>query len=279
MNRDGFARASSIRESLFSCEESNSRGVDSLVTRCASDATQSGEGGSARRPAAGGDVALSGRHDGHADARAGRFPLADGRPGALTDRLGAGRCAVRGHRRRRLHADRPSPTRGSRPHQACARRRRPRDRRADGRHRRRGRGGDRRGVRSTLRRGTRSVGGSLHAINFGASAGDYYKHANDEILVILQTESPTGVENADAIYSLPGVDAIFVGPNDLTAQMRGPDRRRSFPRRVGSDAAGSAGSGEEGGDSGRAACAVGRRSEAADRRGGGSSSRSAATCG
>lgn len=71
--------------------------------------------------------------------------------------------------------------------------------------------------------GNRSIGGALHAINFDASAGDYYKHANDEILVILQTESPEGVENAEAIYSLPGVDAIFVGPNDLTAQMRGPD--------------------------------------------------------
>ena len=71
--------------------------------------------------------------------------------------------------------------------------------------------------------GNRSVGGSLHALNFDATAGDYYKYANDEILVILQTESPEGVNNAEAIYSLPGVDAIFVGPNDLSAQMRGPD--------------------------------------------------------
>jgi 4-hydroxy-2-oxoheptanedioate aldolase len=71
--------------------------------------------------------------------------------------------------------------------------------------------------------GNRSIGGSVHALNFDASAGDYYRHANDEILVILQTESPEGVQNAEAIYSLPGVDAIFVGPNDLTAQMRGPD--------------------------------------------------------
>jgi 4-hydroxy-2-oxoheptanedioate aldolase len=60
-------------------------------------------------------------------------------------------------------------------------------------------------------------------LNFDATAGDYFKYANDEILVILQTESPEGVENAEAIYSLPGVDAIFVGPNDLTFQMRGPD--------------------------------------------------------
>ena len=71
--------------------------------------------------------------------------------------------------------------------------------------------------------GNRSVGGGLHSLNYDATAGDYYEHANDEVLVILQTESPTGVENAEAIYSLPGVDAIFVGPNDLRFQMRGPD--------------------------------------------------------
>lgn len=77
--------------------------------------------------------------------------------------------------------------------------------------------------------GNRSIGGGLHALNFEATAGDYYKHANDEILVILQTESPEGVENAEAIYSLPGVDAIFVGPNDLTFQMRGPDGKDPTP--------------------------------------------------
>ncbi|QDU37141.1 5-keto-4-deoxy-D-glucarate aldolase [Maioricimonas rarisocia] len=71
--------------------------------------------------------------------------------------------------------------------------------------------------------GNRSLGGALHALNFGASAGEYYKRANDEILVVLQTESPEGVDNAEEIYSLPGVDAIFVGPNDLTAQMRSAD--------------------------------------------------------
>lgn len=71
--------------------------------------------------------------------------------------------------------------------------------------------------------GNRSIGGGLHAMNFDGTAGDYYNRANDEILVVLQTESPLGVENAEAIYSLPGVDAIFVGPNDLTFQMRTPE--------------------------------------------------------
>jgi len=71
--------------------------------------------------------------------------------------------------------------------------------------------------------GTRSVGGGMHSLNFGASAGDYYQRANDEILVVLQTESPEGVANAEAIYSLPGCDAIFIGPNDLRFQMRAAD--------------------------------------------------------
>ncbi len=71
--------------------------------------------------------------------------------------------------------------------------------------------------------GNRSLGGGMHSMNFGATSAEYFKHANDEILVILQTESPTGVANAEAIYSLPGVDAIFVGPVDLRAQMRAAD--------------------------------------------------------
>ena len=60
-------------------------------------------------------------------------------------------------------------------------------------------------------------------MNFAAEAGEYYERANDEILVVLQTESPQGVDNAEEIYSLPGCDAIFIGPNDLRFQMREED--------------------------------------------------------
>ena len=77
--------------------------------------------------------------------------------------------------------------------------------------------------------GNRSVGGSVHALNFGGTANDYYARANDEILVVLQCEHITAVENADAIFSVPGIDAIFVGPNDLAASMRGPDGRPPSP--------------------------------------------------
>ena len=78
--------------------------------------------------------------------------------------------------------------------------------------------------------GNRSVGGGMHSLNFAASSAEYYRRANDEILVVLQTESPTGVDNAEAIYSLPGVDAIFVGPVDLRANMRRPTAAKRTTR-------------------------------------------------
>lgn len=71
--------------------------------------------------------------------------------------------------------------------------------------------------------GTRSVGGSVHAMNFGTTAIDYFQHADEEILVVLQCEHIQAVENADSIFSVPGIDAMFVGPNDLAASMRSRD--------------------------------------------------------
>lgn len=72
-------------------------------------------------------------------------------------------------------------------------------------------------------KGTRSVGGSVHVLNFGATPTDYYAKADDEIAVILQCEHIQAVRNFDAVFGVPGVDAVFVGPNDLAASMRGPD--------------------------------------------------------
>jgi len=75
--------------------------------------------------------------------------------------------------------------------------------------------------------GNRSLGGGLQAINFDTTSAEYFRKANDEILVILQTESPRGIANAEEIYALPGCDAIFVGPVDLRAQMRSPDAKEA----------------------------------------------------
>lgn len=67
--------------------------------------------------------------------------------------------------------------------------------------------------------GIRSVGGSRHAMSFGTSAKEYYGHANDQILVVVQIEHIDGVNNAEEILSVPGIDACFIGPNDLAASM------------------------------------------------------------
>src|SRR5205814_8745547 len=59
--------------------------------------------------------------------------------------------------------------------------------------------------------GNRSVGGSVHALNFGATANEYYDHANEELLVVRQCEHIPAVENADATFSAPGIHATLLG--------------------------------------------------------------------
>lgn len=70
--------------------------------------------------------------------------------------------------------------------------------------------------------GIRSIGGQLHAANFETDAATYYARANEEILVIVMLEQVQAVQNADAILSVPGIDAFFVGPNDLHNSMGMP---------------------------------------------------------
>ncbi len=67
--------------------------------------------------------------------------------------------------------------------------------------------------------GQRSVGGSLHALNFDCLPADYYRRADSEVLVVIQAEHIAAVEGADEIFRVPGVDAMFVGPNDLLSSM------------------------------------------------------------
>ena len=67
--------------------------------------------------------------------------------------------------------------------------------------------------------GERSIGGSLHAANYGTDASTYYAKANDEILVIVMAEHVDAVANIHSILGVEGIDAVFVGPNDLHASM------------------------------------------------------------
>ncbi|MDG2256300.1 MAG: aldolase/citrate lyase family protein [Opitutaceae bacterium] len=67
--------------------------------------------------------------------------------------------------------------------------------------------------------GNRTIGGLLHAANFDTSTGDYYKSANEEILVVLMAEHVDAIRNADEIMRVPGIDVVFIGPNDLHNSM------------------------------------------------------------
>lgn len=67
--------------------------------------------------------------------------------------------------------------------------------------------------------GIRGMGASLgRASNFGRIA-DYAETANAQVCLIAQIESRLGVENVDAIVATEGVDAILIGPADLSADM------------------------------------------------------------
>jgi len=60
----------------------------------------------------------------------------------------------------------------------------------------------------------RSSGQGLGATIWGN--GDYRHTIDDNMLLIVMIETPTGVSNADEIASTPGVDVVIIGNNDLT---------------------------------------------------------------
>jgi 2-dehydro-3-deoxyglucarate aldolase/4-hydroxy-2-oxoheptanedioate aldolase len=67
--------------------------------------------------------------------------------------------------------------------------------------------------------GIRGIAGSHRAGGYGRHAGEYWKRANDEILVVIQIETASAVADIDAIVRVPGVDVIFVGPADLSTSL------------------------------------------------------------
>jgi 4-hydroxy-2-oxoheptanedioate aldolase len=67
--------------------------------------------------------------------------------------------------------------------------------------------------------GNRSIGGQVHAAIFQTDTATYYKKANDEIIVVIMAEHVDAIEQAEEIMSVPGIDVVFIGPNDLTNSM------------------------------------------------------------
>ena len=63
-------------------------------------------------------------------------------------------------------------------------------------------------------------GASLcRATGFGSRFSEYFQAHNDEVLVVVMLEHITAVQNADAILATPGLDAVLIGPYDLSASM------------------------------------------------------------
>jgi 4-hydroxy-2-oxoheptanedioate aldolase len=67
--------------------------------------------------------------------------------------------------------------------------------------------------------GVRSLGSGRFAMSFKTDTQTYFQRANDEVMVIVQIEHADAIKNIDAMLSVPGVDACYVGPNDLMASM------------------------------------------------------------
>jgi 2-keto-3-deoxy-L-rhamnonate aldolase RhmA len=73
--------------------------------------------------------------------------------------------------------------------------------------------------------GRRSVGGPLSQTNFSnQSLAETMRLVNDETLVIAMIESPAGVDASELIASVPGIDVLFIGTNDLCAEMGIPSQ-------------------------------------------------------
>jgi 2-keto-3-deoxy-L-rhamnonate aldolase RhmA len=67
-------------------------------------------------------------------------------------------------------------------------------------------------------RGVRGMAAMSRASKFG-TVHNYLQNANDNISVIVQLETRAAVDAVDAIADVDGVDAVFIGPADLSASM------------------------------------------------------------
>ena len=61
--------------------------------------------------------------------------------------------------------------------------------------------------------------GPRRASRYYSELTEYVKTANEDILVAIMIETQTALDNIDEILSVPGVDAVFVGPTDLSLNL------------------------------------------------------------
>jgi 2-keto-3-deoxy-L-rhamnonate aldolase RhmA len=66
--------------------------------------------------------------------------------------------------------------------------------------------------------GTRSVG-LARAHGYGTDLQGYLKRTNAKVVVVIQAEHILAVQNIEALAAVEGIDAILVGPYDLSTSM------------------------------------------------------------
>ncbi|SEO81435.1 2,4-dihydroxyhept-2-enedioate aldolase [Salinihabitans flavidus] len=67
--------------------------------------------------------------------------------------------------------------------------------------------------------GVRGVGSSAARASRFAQIPDYLATANDEVCMLVQVETRKGMDNIEEIAAVDGVDGVFIGPADLSADM------------------------------------------------------------
>ena len=78
--------------------------------------------------------------------------------------------------------------------------------------------------------GQRGSAFSTRAAGYGAFGGpEHVTNSNDGVALIVMIETLQGVANAQAIASVEGVDAVFIGPNDLAHSMGHENRWGDAP--------------------------------------------------
>jgi 2-dehydro-3-deoxyglucarate aldolase len=82
-------------------------------------------------------------------------------------------------------------------------------------------------------RGIRGIAVAQRSNRYGY-VPEYFERINDNICVLVQIESRAGVDAVEAIARVDGVDALFIGPSDLSASLghfgnpRHPDVQRAM---------------------------------------------------
>jgi 4-hydroxy-2-oxoheptanedioate aldolase len=77
--------------------------------------------------------------------------------------------------------------------------------------------------------GNRSFGPSACITRYGA---DYVERANDQVLAFAMIETREALANLDDILSVPGLDGVYVGPNDLALSLGYPASQDSTEKEI-----------------------------------------------